>query len=44
MDVWKRLFTKIVAGCWNSLSREVIMATRLLEFKKHLNNALGHRV
>jgi len=44
LDIRKRLFTERVIGRWNQLLRAVIMAARLLEFKKHLDNALRHRV
>lgn len=42
MDIRKRFFTLRVVGHWNSLSRAVITAASLREFKKHLNNILGH--
>jgi len=44
LDIRKRLFIGRVAGHWNSLSREVVMAPSLLEFKECLDDALSHMV
>ena len=44
LDIGKRFFTERVVGHWNRLPREVIMALNLLEFKKHLDDALSHMV
>lgn len=44
MGVRKRFFTKRVVGHRDGLPRTVVMAPRLLEFKKHLDNAVRHRV
>lgn len=43
LDIRKR-FTKRVFRHRNRLPREVAMAPSLLEFKKHLDNMLRHRV
>lgn len=40
MDFRKRFFTETVVGHWNKLSREVVMAASLPEFKKYLDNTL----
>ncbi|XP_066860350.1 2-Hydroxyacid oxidase 2 isoform X2 [Anser cygnoides] len=40
----KMFFTERVVRHWNRLPREVVMAPSLLEFKKHLENALRHVV
>ncbi|GAB0204328.1 mitochondrial enolase superfamily member 1 [Grus japonensis] len=42
LAIRKRFFTKRVVGHWNRLPREVVTAPSLTEFKKHLDNALGH--
>lgn len=44
MGIRERFFTQRVAGHGNKLHREVVMTLNLLEFKKHLENALRHRV
>lgn len=44
LDIKKRFFTKRVVGNWTRLLREEVMAQSLLEFKKHLDNALGNVV
>ncbi len=44
MDIKKRFFIKRVVGHWNRLPGKVAMALSLPEFKKHLNNAVGHVV
>lgn len=38
MVIRKRFFTEKVVGLWNRLPREVVVASRLMEFKKNLNN------
>lgn len=40
----KSCFTERVVGYWNRLSREVLGALNLPEFKDHLNDALSHVV
>lgn len=40
----ERFFTERVARYWDRLPRAVISALSLLEFKKHVDNALRHRV
>ncbi|GAB0204298.1 mitochondrial enolase superfamily member 1 [Grus japonensis] len=42
LAIRKRYFTERVVGHWNRLPREVVTALNLTEFKKHLDNALGH--
>ena len=42
MDIRKMLLTKRVFGHWNRLCSAVVMALSLMEFKKHLENALKH--
>lgn len=44
MGVRKRFFTKRVFGHRDRLPRTVVMAPRLLEFKKHLDNAFRNIV
>lgn len=44
VEYLERFFIKRVAGCWNRLSREVVMAVRLLVSKKCLHSALRCRV
>ena len=44
MDIRKRFVTERVAGHWNRLPREAVMAPSLSEFKEHLHNALSHMV
>lgn len=44
LDILKRFFTQRVSGHWNRLLREVVIAPSLIEFKKHLDNALRHMV
>lgn len=44
LDNRKRFFTQRVEGHWNELPWEVITALCLTEFRKHLDNALSHRV
>jgi len=40
----KKYSTKGVFGHWNMLSREVVRVLNLLEFMKHLSNALSHTI
>lgn len=42
LDVRKIIFTRRVADHWNRLPREIVTVPSLLEFKKHLDKALGH--
>ncbi|KAJ7407917.1 hypothetical protein BTVI_61477 [Pitangus sulphuratus] len=42
LDIRQEFFTQRVAGHWNRLSREVVTAPSLTEFKKHLDNTLRH--
>lgn len=44
LDIRKRFFTQRVSGDRNRLPREVDMAPSLTDFKKHLDNTLGHMV
>ena len=44
LDIKKRFFTDRVAGHWNRLPREVVMAPSLSEFKEHLDDTLNHMV
>jgi len=44
LDIRKRFYTERMVVHWNRLPREVIMALNLLEFKKHLDDALSHMV
>ena len=44
LDIRKRFFTERVVAHWNRLSRDVVMALSLSEFKKHLDCALSHMV
>jgi len=44
LDIRKRFFTERMVGHWNRLSREVIVASSVSEFKEHLDNGLGHMV
>ena len=44
LDVRKRFFTKRMVVHWNMLPKEVVTTPSLTEFKKHLDNALRHRV
>ncbi|KFO55386.1 hypothetical protein N302_14139, partial [Corvus brachyrhynchos] len=44
LDIRKKFFTQRVVEHWNRLSREVVTAPSLTEFKKHLDNALRHIV
>ena len=44
LDIRNRFFTEKVVTHWNRLSREVVMAPSLLEFKKRLDCALSHMV
>lgn len=39
LRIRKRLFTEVVSVHWNRLSRKLLMAWSLLEFKKHLDDA-----
>ncbi|KAK4815879.1 hypothetical protein QYF61_009930 [Mycteria americana] len=41
LDIRKRFFTERVAGHWNRLHREVVMALNLSEFKEHLDDTLS---
>lgn len=41
MDIRKIFFTERLVRCWNRLPRKVVTAPSLLEFKKHLENALS---
>lgn len=40
LDVRKRFFTQKVVGHWHRLSGEGVTAPSLLEFNKHLDDAL----
>ena len=42
LAVRKRFFTERVVGHWKRFPREVVTALSLTEFKKRLDNALGH--
>lgn len=42
LDNRKMFFTGRVFGYWNMLPGAVVMALSLLEFRKRLDNALGH--
>ncbi|KAK4832340.1 hypothetical protein QYF61_021869 [Mycteria americana] len=42
MLIRKRFFTERVVAHWNRLSREVVTAPSLPEFKEHLDDALSH--
>jgi len=44
LDIRKRFFAERVVGHWERLSREVVMAPSLSEFKECLDNALSHMV
>ncbi|KAJ7408413.1 hypothetical protein WISP_121165 [Willisornis vidua] len=44
LDIRQRLFTWRVVGHWDGLFREVVTASSLTEFKKHLDNVLRHMV
>ncbi|KAJ7409614.1 hypothetical protein BTVI_56046 [Pitangus sulphuratus] len=44
LDIRKRFFTRRAVGYWNRLSTEVVTASSLTEFKKHLDNSLRHKV
>jgi len=44
LDVRNRFFTQRVIGHWNRLSREVVTAPSLSEFKDHLNDILSDMV
>ncbi|KAK4832266.1 hypothetical protein QYF61_021665 [Mycteria americana] len=44
LDFRKRFFTEEVIGYWNRLSREVVMAPSLSEFKEHLDDVLRQMV
>ena len=44
LGVRERFFTKRVVGYWDRLPRAAVTALSLTEFKKHLDNALRHRV
>ncbi|KFW93973.1 hypothetical protein N336_01582, partial [Phalacrocorax carbo] len=41
LDIRKRLFTERVLSPWNRLSREVVTAPSLSEFKEHLDDSLS---
>jgi len=43
-DIRKRFFTKMVAGHWNRLPWNVVMAPSLSEFKEHLDDTLSHTI
>ncbi|KAJ7426187.1 hypothetical protein WISP_18206 [Willisornis vidua] len=44
LDIRKRFDTQRVFGHWNRLPREVVTAPSLTEFRKRLDNTLGHMV
>ncbi|KAJ7413142.1 hypothetical protein BTVI_44055 [Pitangus sulphuratus] len=44
LKVRKMFFTQRMAGHWNRFPREVVTASCLKEFKKGLDNTLGHTV
>ena len=44
LGVRERFCTQRVVGHWDRLPKELVMALSLLEFKKHLDNALRHVV
>lgn len=44
LDIRKRFFTERVVQHWNRLLRAVVTAPSLTEFKKCLDNTLGHVV
>ncbi|KAJ7403701.1 hypothetical protein WISP_149479 [Willisornis vidua] len=44
LDIRKRFFTQRVVGHWHTLPRKVVTASDLPEFKKCLDNTLGHMV
>ena len=44
LGVRERFCTQRVVGHWDRLPRAVVTALSLPEFKKHLDNALRHRV
>ncbi|KFW76011.1 hypothetical protein N305_01297, partial [Manacus vitellinus] len=45
LEIRRRFFTqRVVVGHWNRLPREGVTAPSLTEFKKCLDNTLGHMV
>jgi len=44
LDIRNRFFTERVAGQWNWIPKEVVMAPSLSEFREHSDNALTHIV
>lgn len=44
LDMKKKFFPQWVVSHWTRSPREVVTATRLMEYQEHLNNSLRHRV
>jgi len=44
LDIRKRFFTERVVGHWNRLTRDVVTAPSLSEFKEYLYDALSRMV
>lgn len=44
LDIRKGFFTERANGLWNRLPWEAVIAPRLLDFEKHLENSLRHMV
>lgn len=44
MDIRKRFIMETVVDPWNKLLREVVMAPRLSEIKKHLDDTFSNKI